>query len=218
MLIVRSAEVGPFAMNAWLAGCSETGEAVLIDPGAEIPRVLRLREPEGFVVKRILLTHGHVDHAAGAAEAREATGAPVAIHPGDLPWLAALPQQAAMFGLAGARPLVPDARLADGEVIRFGRQSATVIHTPGHCQGSVSFWFEDAGVVFTGDTLFRGSVGRTDLPGGDTGTLLRSIRERLFPLGDDVRFYPGHGPGGTIGDERRMNPFAGENAPRGRFM
>ncbi len=218
MLIVRSAEVGPFAMNAWLAACSETGEAVLIDPGAEIPRVLRLREPEGFVVKRILLTHGHVDHAAGAAEAREATGAPVAIHPGDLPWLTALPQQAAMFGLRGARPLVPDARLADGEVIRFGRQSATVLHTPGHCQGSVSFWFEEAGVVFTGDTLFRGSVGRTDLPGGDFDALAESIARRLFTLGDEVRFFPGHGPGGTIGEERLDNPFVGKKARQGRFV
>jgi hydroxyacylglutathione hydrolase len=218
MLIVRSAEVGPFAMNAWLAACSETGEAVLIDPGAEIPRVLRLREPEGFAVKRILLTHGHVDHAAGAAEARQATGAPVAIHPGDLPWLAALPQQAAMFGLQGARPLVPDARLADGEVIRFGRQSATVLHTPGHCQGSVSFWFEDAGVVFTGDTLFRGSVGRTDLPGGDFDALAESIVRRLFTLGDEVRFFPGHGPGGTIGEERLDNPFVGKKARQGRFV
>jgi glyoxylase-like metal-dependent hydrolase (beta-lactamase superfamily II) len=216
VLIVRSAEVGPFAMNAYLAACSETGQAVLIDPGAEIPRVLRLREPEGFEVKRILLTHGHVDHAAGAAEARAATGAPVAIHPGDLPWLTALPQQAAMFGLTGARPLHPDAQLADGETVRVGNQVATVIHTPGHCQGSVSFWFEEAGVVFTGDTLFLGSVGRTDLPGGDFEQLAGSITERLFPLGDQVRFLPGHGPGGTIGKERLHNPFVGEKARAGR--
>jgi hydroxyacylglutathione hydrolase len=218
MLIVRSAVVGPFAMNAWLAACSETLEAVLIDPGAEIPRVLALREPEGFLVRRILLTHGHVDHAAGAAEAREATGAPVAIHPGDLPWLGALPQQAAMFGLAGARPLTPDAMLADGETVRVGRQAATVLHTPGHCQGSVSFWFEEAGVVFTGDTLFLGSVGRTDLPGGDFDQLAASIARRLFTLGDEVRFFPGHGPGGTIGEERLQNPFVGKQARAGRYV
>jgi hydroxyacylglutathione hydrolase len=218
MLIVRSAEVGPFAMNAYLAACSETGEAVLIDPGAEVPRVLALCQPEGFAVKRILLTHGHVDHAAGAAEARAATGAPVAIHPADLPWLAALPKQAAMFGLEGARPLVPDASLADGETVRVGNQAATVIHTPGHCQGSVSLWFEEAGLVFTGDTLFQGSVGRTDLPGGDFDQLAESITRRLFPLGDEVRFLPGHGPGGTLGEERLHNPFVGKRARQGRFV
>ncbi len=218
MLIVRSAVVGPFAMNAWLAACSETGEAVLIDPGAEIPRVLALRQPEGFSVKRILLTHGHVDHASGAAEAREATGAPVAIHPADLPWLEALPRQAAMFGLEEARPLVPDALLADGETVRVGNHAATVIHTPGHCQGSVSFHFPDDGLVFTGDTLFQGSVGRTDLPGGDFDQLAESITRRLFPLGDDVQFLPGHGPGGTIGEERLHNPFVGKGARPGRFV
>ncbi len=218
MLIVRGVAVGPFAMNAYLAACSETGEAVLIDPGAEIPRVLRLRQPEGFAVKRILLTHGHVDHAAGAAEAREATGAPVAIHPGDRPWLELLPRQAAMFGFTEARPLVPDAALADGETVAVGKQAATVIHTPGHCQGAVSLWFEEAGVVFTGDTLFQGSVGRTDLPGGDFEQLAESILKRLFPLGDDVRFLPGHGPGGTLGDERLHNPFVGTQARTGRLV
>jgi glyoxylase-like metal-dependent hydrolase (beta-lactamase superfamily II) len=218
MLIVRSVVVGPFAMNAWLAACSETGEAVLIDPGAEIPRVLALCQPEGFTVKRILLTHGHVDHAAGAAEARQATGAPIAIHPGDLPWLEALPRQAAMFGLEATPPLVPDAQLADGETVTVGNQAATVIHTPGHAQGSVSFYFKDAGLVFTGDTLFQGSVGRTDLPGGDFDQLAGSITRRLFPLGDEVRFLPGHGPGGTIGEERLQNPFVGTRARVGRFV
>jgi hydroxyacylglutathione hydrolase len=146
------------------------------------------------------------------------TGAPVSIHPGDLPWLASLPQQAAMFGLAGARPLLPDAQLADGETVRVGHQVATVLHTPGHCLGSVSFWFEEAGLVFTGDTLFQGSVGRTDLPGGDFDQLAASITGRLFPLGDEVRFLPGHGPGGTIGEERRDNPFVGQKARTGRFV
>jgi len=218
VLIVRSVVVGPFAMNAWLAACSETLEAVLIDPGSEIPRVLAMCRPEGFKVKRILLTHGHVDHAAGAAEAREATGAPVSIHPSDLPWLEVLPRQAAMFGLAEARPLTPDTTLSDGETVAVGKQSATVIHTPGHCQGSVSFHFKEAGLVFTGDTLFQGSVGRTDLPGGDFDQLAESIVKRLFPLGDEVRFLPGHGPGGTIGEERLQNPFVGKTAKVGRFV
>jgi glyoxylase-like metal-dependent hydrolase (beta-lactamase superfamily II) len=214
MLTVRSAVVGPFALNAYLAGCSETGEAVLIDPGAELDRVLALREPGPFQVKRILLTHGHVDHAAGAAEARRRTGAPVACHPDDHPWLEALPRQAAMFGLDAATPLVPDAPLADGERVRVGNEEAIVIHTPGHCRGSVCLWFERAGVLFTGDTLFAGSVGRTDLPGGDFEQLAASITGKLFALGDDVRFYPGHGPDGRLGDERRDNPFVGERARR----
>lgn len=218
MLIVRSVVVGPFTMNAYLAACSETGEAVLIDPGAELPRVLAMRQPEGFKVKRILLTHGHVDHASGAAEAREATGAPVSIHAGDLPLLEVLPRQAAMFGLDQARPLTPDATLAEGETVLVGKQPATVIHTPGHCQGSVSLYFKEAGVVFTGDTLFAGSVGRTDLPGGDFDQLAESILKRLFTLGDEVRFLPGHGPGGTIGEERLKNPFVGAASRPGRFV
>ena len=216
MLTVRGIPVGPFAMNAWLAACTETGEAVLIDPGAEIPRLLALLQPEGFQVKRILLTHGHVDHAAGAAQARQATGAPVSIHAGDLPWLEVLERQAAMFGME-ARPLVPDAFLTDGEVVPVGKQSATVLHTPGHTQGGVSLWFEEAGLVFTGDTLFQRSVGRTDLPGGDYEQLAGSISRRLFALDDDVRFLPGHGPGGTIGEERRDNPFVGRSARTGRL-
>ncbi len=218
MLIVRSVVVGPFSMNAWLAACSETLEAVLIDPGADLPRVLAMRQPEGFTVKRILLTHGHVDHASGAAEARELTGAPVSIHAGDLPWLEVLPRQAAMFGMEQARPLVPDSLLTDGETVAVGKQLARVIHTPGHCQGSVSLYFEEAGLVFTGDTLFEGSVGRTDLPGGDFDVLAESILKRLFSLGDQVRFLPGHGPGGTIGQERLQNPFVGTRARPGRFV
>jgi glyoxylase-like metal-dependent hydrolase (beta-lactamase superfamily II) len=218
MLVVRSAVVGPFAMNAWLVGCGETGQALLVDPGAEIPRVLALREPEGFRVGRIFLTHGHIDHAAGAAEARALTGAPVTIHADDLPWLEALPRQAEMFGLELAAPPEVDRSHQDGEEVRVGNHVGRVIHTPGHSPGSTCLHFEADGLLLTGDTLFAGSVGRTDLPGGDTERLARSIRERLFTLGDEVRFLPGHGPGGTIGEERRGNPFVGEGARRSRFV
>jgi len=218
MLVVRSAVVGPFAMNAWLAACSETGEALLVDPGAEIPRLLALCQPEGFRVGRLFLTHGHVDHVAGAAEARAATGAPVTIHADDLPWLEALPRQAEMFGLpAGPAPAIA-AHHVDGEVVRVGRLEATVLHTPGHTRGSTCLWFAAERAVFTGDTLLAGSVGRTDLPGGDFEALARSIRKRLFPLGDDVRVLPGHGPAGTIGEERRHNPFVGEAPRRGGYL
>jgi glyoxylase-like metal-dependent hydrolase (beta-lactamase superfamily II) len=216
MLVVRSVVVGPFAMNAYLAACGETGEALLIDPGAEVPRVLALAEP-GWHIGRIFLTHGHIDHVAGAAEARAATGAPMSIHADDEGWLAALPRQAEMFGLTGAEVPRPDRRHVDGEELTLGNLSARVLHTPGHSPGSCCLWFPEANVLFTGDTLFLGSVGRTDLPGGDFDELAHSIKERLFPLGDAVTFHPGHGPAGSLGEERRQNPFVGE-ARRGRFV
>jgi hydroxyacylglutathione hydrolase len=218
MLVVRSAVVGPFAMNAWLAACSETGEAVLIDPGAELPRLLALREPGGWRITRLFLTHGHIDHVGAAAEAREATGAPLTLHADDEPWLARLPQSAELFGLGEVRIPALDGHHADGEAVRVGRLEARVLHTPGHSAGSTCLWFPTERVVFTGDTLFAGSVGRTDLPGGDFEALERSIREKLLTLGDDVKFLPGHGPGGTVGEERRSNPFVGDAPRRGRFL
>ena len=217
MLVVRHAVVGPFAANCWLASCGTTGEAVLIDPGGEISRVLGLLRPGGRVV-RIFCTHGHIDHVAAGAEARTLTGAPLQLHPADEPWLEALPRQAEMFGFDPVSPPTLDHRHTDGETFRVGELEAQVIHTPGHSAGSCSLLFPSEKVLFTGDTLFAGSVGRTDLPGGDFTALERSIRERLFPLGDDVRFHPGHGPAGLMGDERRTNPFVGENPRRGRFL
>ena len=206
MLVVRSVAVGPFTMNAYLVACSETGEALLIDPGAEIDRVLALAEP-GWKVGRIFLTHGHVDHAAGVAEARAATGAPVTIHEADEPWLAALPRQAEMFGLGAVEAPRPDGRHADGEAVVVGRFTGRVIHSPGHSQGSCCLWFPEADVLVTGDTLFLGSLGRTDLPGGDHDTLLNSIRNRLFTLPENTVVHPGHGDATKIGLEKRHNPF-----------
>lgn len=219
MLVVRHAVVGPFAANSYLAVCTRTGDAVLVDPGGDTARVLGMREPGGYRVVRIFCTHGHIDHVAGAAEAKAATGAPLQIHSADETWLDALPRQAEMFGFDPAEPPVVDHRHADGEAFQVGSCEARVVHTPGHSAGSCCLWFPEAKVLFTGDTLFAGSVGRTDLPGGDFVALERSIKERLFPLGDDVRFYPGHGPGGLLADERRANPFVGEAPPRrGRFI
>lgn len=217
MLVVRSVVVGPFAMNAYVAACGETGEALLVDPGAEIPRVLALLEP-GWRVGRIFLTHGHIDHAAGASEARAATGAPVTIHQGDQSWLAALPRQAEMFGFPPVEVPRPDRFHVDGEALTLGNLTARVIHTPGHSPGSCCLWFEAEDVLLTGDTLFAGSVGRTDLPGGDFEALASSIKGRLFPLGDEVTFHPGHGPAGSLGEERRQNPFVGDAPRRGRFV
>jgi glyoxylase-like metal-dependent hydrolase (beta-lactamase superfamily II) len=218
MLIVRHTVVGPFAANCWLAACDRTGEAVLIDPGGEIPRALALREPGGYRVVRIFCTHGHIDHVAGGAEAKVATGAPLWLHAADAGWLEALPRQAEMFGFEPVEVPRVDHQPADGETFQVGACEARVIHTPGHSAGSCCLVFPDERLVFTGDTLFAGSVGRTDLPGGDFDALYKSIKERLFTLGDEVRFLPGHGPGGTIGAERQANPFVGENPRRGRFI
>lgn len=218
MLVVRNAVVGPFAANAFVAACSRTGEAILVDPGGETARVLGLVEPGGWRVARIFCTHGHIDHVAGGAEARELTGAPLSIHAGDEGWLAALPKQSEMFGLDVAEIPHVDLRHADGDEIRLGDCVGQVLHTPGHSSGSSCLFFAAEKVLFTGDTLFAGSVGRTDLPGGDYAALVSSIKEKLFPLGDDVRFHPGHGPAGLLGDERRSNPFVGDSARRGRFV
>jgi hydroxyacylglutathione hydrolase len=217
LLVVRQAVVGPFAENTWLVADSETGDALVIDPGGETGRVLGLALPD-FRVGRILATHGHVDHIFGVEALREATGAPFQIHRGDEPFVRALPGQAAGLGFGKTASPEVASFLSDGDVVRVGRHEGRVIHTPGHSPGGVSFHFPADGILFTGDTLFAGSVGRTDLPGGNAPELLRSIRERLFPLGDDVRFFPGHGPGSTLGAERKANPYAGDDAPHGRFM
>lgn len=218
MLVVRNAVVGPFASNCAVAACTRTGEAVLVDPGGDVGRALGLLAPEGFRVTRIFCTHGHIDHVAGGAEARDATGAPLTLHLGDRAWIESLPRQAEAFGFDPVPALTVDRFHEDGETFRVGALEARVIHTPGHTAGSCCLFFPGEKVVFTGDTLFAGSVGRTDLPGGDVDRLLDSIRERLFTLGDDVRFHPGHGPGGLIGEERRTNPFVVNGIRHGRFV
>ncbi len=225
MLVVRNTVVGPFAENTLLVGDGETGEAILIDPGApagpggDLERTLLMREPGAFRIARIFLTHGHIDHVAGCAEAKDRLGVPCQIHRGDAAWLDAIPQQAEMFGFEGARERPDiDHFHEDGETLTLGEHEGRIIHTPGHSRGSCCLFFEKARILFAGDTLFAGSVGRTDLPGGSFEELERSIREKLFPLGDDVRFFPGHGPGAMLGDERLQNPFVGEVTRRGRFV
>ncbi|HEY6106686.1 MAG TPA: MBL fold metallo-hydrolase [Anaeromyxobacteraceae bacterium] len=218
MLVVRNTVVGPFAANCYLLGCSKTDEAILVDPGGDAARVLGMLEPGKFRVTRIVCTHGHIDHVAAAAELKEATGAPLQIHAADTEWLARLPEQAATFGFGEVRVPEVDRFHQDAEIFRIGECDGVVLHTPGHSRGSCSLWFPRSKVLISGDTLFAGSVGRTDLPGGDFALLERSIREKLFPLGDDVRFYPGHGPGSVIGQERLSNPFVGEEVRRGRFL
>ncbi len=218
MLVVRNAVVGPFAENTYLVGDSETRRAILIDPGGEVDRVLAMCEPGGFRVERVFLTHGHIDHVAGCAEACRRSGANSQIHRADVPWLQSVPQQAEMFGFEeGRESPTPEHFHEDGDTLAVGEHVGRIVHTPGHTAGSCCLVFEKARTAFVGDTLFAGSVGRTDLPGGSFEELERSIRDRLFAVGDDVRFFPGHGPGGTVGEERRNNPFVGEKTRRGRF-
>lgn len=215
MLVVRSLVTGPFAENTYVVGCDRTSEAILIDPGGDIPRIWELLQPGGFEMQRIVCTHGHIDHVAGVAEAQKRSGAPLQIHAGERIWLERIFEQAEMFGFENVGAVAVEHEHTDGEVFTVGQHPVRIIHTPGHSQGGCSLFFPDDQILFSGDTLFAGAVGRTDLPGGDFRQLAHSIREKLFPLGDSVRFYPGHGREGLLGDERRTNPFVGEKR-RGR--
>jgi hydroxyacylglutathione hydrolase len=207
MLDIKGWTVGPFAENPYLLACAESGQAVFIDPGDAAPRLLRAIEEAGVKVQAILLTHAHLDHVGALTELREATGAPVYLHPADD---VLLQQAQAYWEIFGKQiePIAPaEHTLHDGDRVTFGKCELEVIHTPGHTPGSVCFYAPDDGTLIAGDTLFFQSVGRTDLPGGDTATLLRSIRTRLWELPDETEVLPGHGQPTTIGYERRNNPF-----------
>ena len=188
-----------------MVGCTETMEAVLIDPGEEAELFLRRLDHENFVLKSVWLTHGHLDHVDGVKQIVDETGAEVFLHPDDRELYDRLVQQGAAWGLHPQNPPPPDHDLAHGDELRVGESSFSVLHVPGHSMGGVAFL--GYGVVFVGDALFAGSIGRTDLPGGDTETLLTSIREQLLSLPDETVVYPGHGPETTVGAERRTNPF-----------
>ena len=211
-LIVARATVGPFQENGYVVGDPDTRDAVLIDPGDEPERFDALLASHGLVPRLVVNTHAHLDHVGAVAALQARHRVPFLLHPGDRTWLEGLEMQARMFGLATpARPVV-DRWLADGEELALGGRAFRVIHTPGHTPGGVCLFFPAERLLFTGDTLFAGSVGRTDFPGGSWDQLEASIVERLFPLGDDVVFHSGHGPASTLGEERRTNPFVGEGA------
>lgn len=200
--------VTPFAQNASVLRCPDTGRGALVDPGGEPERLLEAAQGLEVELEVILLTHGHVDHAGAAGHLARTLGLPV-VGPQreDAFWLEALPDQARMFGLEAGEGVTVDRWLEHGDRVSVGAQELEVLHCPGHTPGHVVFFHRDARLVLVGDVLFDGSIGRTDFPRGDHATLLRSIDERLLPLGDDVTFLPGHGPRSTLGEQRRTNPF-----------
>jgi hydroxyacylglutathione hydrolase len=210
-MLLETRSVPPFQKNGFVVGCENTREAVLIDPGDEVPMLLDVVRRQKLAVRYILLTHAHVDHVTGVARAKAELGAPVYLHRDDQFLYDAAPQQAAFFGLqCDALPPV-DHYYDLSDTLTFGDYDVSVHHTPGHCPGGVCLAVGRRGTpkrdLFVGDTLFAGSIGRTDLPGGDHATLLESITRVLFPFGDDANVYSGHGPQTTIGRERRTNPF-----------
>lgn len=209
MLDVRWAVTGPFQENSYLLLCSDTKQAILVDPGDDAADLEQLICDAGAKVVAIYATHGHIDHVGAVAELQDRLCVPTYAPAGDQPWLDALPMQAQMFRLGPKRVPRVDHDLKDGDVIRFGKIEGRAIATPGHTQGGTCLWFEAERVLVTGDTLFVRGVGRTDLPGGDYDTLEASITQRLFTLPDDVTFYSGHGDPGRLGDEKRFNPFVG---------
>lgn len=203
--------VTAFEQNCTLLICPETGELAIVDPGGEPERIIEAIRALHANPQMVLLTHGHLDHVGAAPEIALQLGVPiVGPHRADAFWLDALPQQAQMFGFPERSAFSPDRWLEDGDQIRLGRRTLEVLHCPGHTPGHLVFFDRDARLAQVGDVLFRGAIGRTDFPRGDHSALLRSIRGGLFPLGDDVRFIPGHGPTGTFGQERRTNPFVGD--------
>jgi len=201
--------VTPFQQNCTILFDTDTKAGLVVDPGGDVDRIIETIEANRLAIREIWLTHGHIDHAGGADELREALGVKViGPHEADRPLLQGLEAQAQMFGVPmKVRNLEPDRFLAEGEQVSFEGHVFEVYHCPGHAPGHVIFFNREQRFAHVGDVLFNGSIGRSDLPGGDHDTLLRSIRDKVLPLGDDVGFLCGHGPGGRIGDERRTNPF-----------
>jgi glyoxylase-like metal-dependent hydrolase (beta-lactamase superfamily II) len=206
-MILESFPVGPLACNCTILGDPEAGEAIVIDPGDEVSRIHRRLTELGLKLKQILVTHAHIDHIGGAFRLKRLTGAPIFLNDADLPLLDTMNVQAGWLGMETPETAPPDASLTDGLVVGLERCPAQVLHTPGHTQGSVCLYFAPLKLLIAGDTLFEGSIGRTDLPGGNFDQIINSIQTRLLPLPDETRVLTGHGPETTINAERRSNPF-----------
>jgi len=199
--------VGPLQCNCSILGDETSREAIVVDPGAEIQRITAVLQQHNLTVKQILITHAHIDHIAGAAKLKALTGAPILYNPNDLPLVKMMDMQAAWLGMPTPEVHPPDDTLQDGRVIAIAGLTGQILHTPGHTQGSICLHIPDENLLIAGDTLFAGSVGRTDLPGGDGPTLIRSIHNKLLILPEDTTVIPGHGPNTSICEERDNNPF-----------
>ncbi|MEL7231801.1 MAG: MBL fold metallo-hydrolase [Pseudomonadota bacterium] len=217
MLELKVIPVTPFQQNCSLLYDAEMKEAVFVDPGGEAPRLREAVEALGLTLKEIWLTHGHLDHAGAADELREELNIPViGPHKDDQFWMDGITDQWSQYGHPGmGRSVVPDRYLEDGDTLSLGGIEFEVIHTPGHTPGHVVIANQDLKIAFVGDVLFAGSIGRTDFPKGNHQQLIDSIKQKLFPLGDEMRFIPGHGPASTFGRERQSNPYVGQNATLG---
>ncbi len=209
MILIRLV-VGPLQVNCFILADEKTKDAIVIDPGDDAGDILRIIREKGLTVRYIVNTHGHFDHVGANRAVKDATGAEILMHEADAPLLADAADQAIVFGMHVDNPPRPDRFVGPGDVIAAGEVSLKVLHTPGHTRGGISLL--EKGMVFTGDALFAGSIGRTDFPGGDLMTLLRSIKTNLMTLPDDTRVFSGHGPASTIGEERAENPFLNEQS------
>ncbi|WP_439573650.1 MBL fold metallo-hydrolase [Phreatobacter sp.] len=207
-LKVMIVPVTPFEQNCSIVWDTDTMKGAVVDPGGDVPRIQGALAELKVVPEKILITHGHIDHVGGAAELAELLGVPIeGPHEADVPLLANLPSQGARFGLAGVRAMTPDRWLVEGDTVTVGGLTFDVLHVPGHAPGHVVFVHHPSEFALVGDTVFQGSVGRTDLPGGDHDLLIKGIKEKILPLGDAFTVLPGHGPATTIERERLSNPF-----------
>jgi hydroxyacylglutathione hydrolase len=206
-MILESFPVGPLRCICTILGDEVTHEAIVVDPGDNIPEILSRLEKHGLTLRQIVITHAHIDHVGGAAQLKKATGAPVFLNQNDLGLLNIMEVQARWLGIPTPEVAPPDASAEDGLTVGLPTLPAEVLHTPGHTPGSICLFFPKQQLLLAGDTLFAGSIGRTDLPGGDGRQILRSLRDRLLVLPDATRVLPGHGAETTIGEERQSNPF-----------
>ena len=206
----RIIPVTPFEQNCSLVWCDETNKAALVDPGGDVEKIRRAVTEEGVSLEKIILTHAHIDHAGAVGEISESDSLPIeGPHKEDDFWIQMLPQQSQMFGFPQAKSFTPTRWLQQDDTVSVGNEVLEVLHCPGHTPGHVVFYHRPSELLFVGDVLFQGSIGRTDFPKGDHDTLCKSIRGKLWPLGDQIQFVPGHGPMSTLGHEIKTNPFVG---------
>ncbi|SIT12341.1 MBL fold metallo-hydrolase [Neptunomonas antarctica] len=208
----RVIPVTAFQQNCTLCWCEETKHAAVIDPGGDIAKIEAAIHEEGVVLTKILLTHAHIDHAGGTAELKSLHQVPIeGPHKDDLFWIEGLDKQSAMFGFPKVDGFLPDRWLEDGDEVTVGNQTFQILHCPGHTPGHVVFYHKPSGMAQVGDVIFHGSIGRTDFPKGNHQQLISSIRNKLFVLGDEIEFIPGHGPASTFGHEKKTNPFVSDH-------